>query len=107
MKPPYVKIIAQCSIHGQLSDERKPNKLKDRPKGREGLYDAIRCTRCGTGLEIILGAKITAVSAAACELRRNGFDMECIKQNNPPIYRLNNPDEAWEKSKELLERKAA
>lgn len=47
MKPPYVKIIAQCSIHGQLSDERKPNKLKDRPRGREGLYDAIRCTRCG------------------------------------------------------------
>ena len=63
-----------------------------------------------TGLEIILGAKITAVSAAACELRLNGFDMECIKQNNPPTYRLNNPDQAWERSQELLagkERKAA
>ncbi len=60
-----------------------------------------------TGLEIILGAEITAVSAAACELRKNGFEMECIKQNNPPIYQLNNPDAAWEKSRELLERKAA
>ena len=60
-----------------------------------------------TGLEIILGAQVTAVSAAACELRENGFDLECIKQNNPPTYRLNKPQEARERSDRLLYREAA
>jgi len=60
-----------------------------------------------TGREIINGADVNNVSVAACELRLNGFDLECIKQNNPPTYRLNNPAEALERSRQLLERKAA
>jgi hypothetical protein len=47
-----------------------------------------------TGLEIIHGASITAVSAAADELRENGFHMDCIKKNNPPTYQLFNVDHA-------------
>jgi hypothetical protein len=60
-----------------------------------------------TGLEIINGAKITAVSAAACELRLNGFDLECIRQNDPSIYQLFNTCRARELSIRLLQRKAA
>lgn len=58
-----------------------------------------------TGREIINGADVNNVSVAACELRLNGFDLECIKQNNPPTYRLNKPEEARQLSKELLEGK--
>jgi hypothetical protein len=61
-----------------------------------------------TGLEIIHGADITAVSAAADELRENGFEMECIKQNRPPTYQLLNVDRARQRSDDLLgHRKAA
>lgn len=60
-----------------------------------------------TGREIINGADVNNVSAAACELRLNGFDLECIKQNNPPTYRLNSPGAALERSRQLLGRKAA
>jgi len=59
-----------------------------------------------TGLEIINGAAITAVSAAACELRLNGFDMICIRQNDPSIYQLFNIDKARDLSTRLLSRKA-
>lgn len=55
-----------------------------------------------TGLEIIHGAGITAVSAAACEMRRNGFFMECIKQNDPSIYQLFNVDHARTLAERLL-----
>jgi hypothetical protein len=78
MKPPYVKITAKCDIHGQLHDERKPNKLKDRPKGREGLYDAIRCTKCGLWATII-SQQLIAVTApaeqAAPELTLSGMEV--------------------------------
>ena len=60
-----------------------------------------------TGLEISHGAFINAVSAAACELRLNGFDMECIKKLNPSIYQLHNIDQARSLSERLLGRKAA
>lgn len=60
-----------------------------------------------TGLDIILGAQVTAVSAAADELRENGFDMECIKRLNPSIYQLFNADRARELSDRLLGREAA
>jgi hypothetical protein len=60
-----------------------------------------------TGLEIIVGAQITAVSAAACELRENGFDFRCIKQNNPPTYMLFNVEKAKARAAELMERRAA
>jgi len=60
-----------------------------------------------TGLEIINGAHITAVSAAACELRMNGFDMICVQMREPSIYKLFNPDRAQELADRLLLRKAA
>jgi len=59
-----------------------------------------------TGREIINGADVNNVSVAACELRLNGFDLECIKQNNPPTYRLNNPDDARQRSRQLLSRES-
>ena len=60
-----------------------------------------------TGLEIINGAMITAVSAAACELRRNGFQMRCVKQNRPPTYQLDNLERAKVRADELLHGKKA
>lgn len=60
-----------------------------------------------TGLEIILGAKITAVSAAACELRLNGFDLECIRQNDPSIYQLFNTARAQELATRMLQQRKA
>ena len=59
-----------------------------------------------TGMDIILGAQITAVNSAACELRVNGFDMECIKKLNPPTYQLHEP-EAARRLAELLKNKEA
>jgi hypothetical protein len=55
-----------------------------------------------TGLDIILGAQVTAVSAAADELRENGFFLDCIKQNNPSIYQLFNVEQAKRLSDNLL-----
>ena len=46
MKPPYIRIIATCSNHGQFQLDRKPNKRKDPPRGREGMYDAVKCPKC-------------------------------------------------------------
>lgn len=61
-----------------------------------------------TGMEIIHGADITAVSAAADELRENGFYFECIKKSNPPTYQLMNIDHARLLADNLLcNRKAA
>ena len=60
-----------------------------------------------TGLDIINGAQITAVSAAACELRKNGFYFECVKQNQPSIYQLFNVDQARALSAQLLMNKTA
>jgi hypothetical protein len=60
-----------------------------------------------TALEIIHGANITAVSAAACELRENGFRVECIKKLNPPTYQLFEPENALELDAELLEKRKA
>jgi hypothetical protein len=60
-----------------------------------------------TGLEIIHGANITAVSAAADELRENGFAMDCIKKLNPPTYQLFNIEHARELADRLLMRRAA
>lgn len=55
-----------------------------------------------TGMEIIHGAQITAVAAAADELRENGFEMKCIKRLNPPTYQLMNIERARELSARLL-----
>lgn len=60
-----------------------------------------------TGLDIIHGAQITAVSAAADELRENGFYLECIKQNRPPTYQLFNVEHARMLAGNLLGKKAA
>jgi hypothetical protein len=58
-----------------------------------------------TGLEIINGAKITAVSAAADELRENGFDFRCIKKTDPSIYQLHDVKGARELAERLLKEK--
>ncbi|OHD21156.1 MAG: hypothetical protein A2Y38_10100 [Spirochaetes bacterium GWB1_59_5] len=55
-----------------------------------------------TGREIILGADVNAVSSAADELRANGFDFRCIKQNTPPTYQLFDVDQAKALSARLL-----
>ncbi len=60
-----------------------------------------------TGLEIIEGAKVTAVSAAADELRENGFAMECIKKLCPPTYKLFNVEHAMTLAVQLLANKEA
>jgi hypothetical protein len=59
-----------------------------------------------TARDIILGANITAVSAAACELRENGFDFRCVKQNRPPTYQLFDVAGARELSARLLKKAA-
>jgi hydroxypyruvate isomerase len=58
-------------------------------------------------MEIIHGAQITAVAAAADELRENGFALECIKRLNPPTYQLKDIEQARELSARLLKRKVA
>lgn len=55
-----------------------------------------------TGRQIILGADINAVNSAACELRENGFDFRCVKQNNPPTYQLFHVDQARQLAEGLL-----
>lgn len=60
-----------------------------------------------TGWDIIHGAQITAVSAAADELRENGFYLDCIKQNRPPTYQLFNVEHARVLADNLLGKKAA
>jgi hypothetical protein len=47
MKPPYVRIIATCSVHGQFVAERKPNKPHEASrKSQLGFYDAVKCPKC-------------------------------------------------------------
>ena len=60
-----------------------------------------------TGREIINGADVNNVSVAADELRENGFDLRCIKQNNPPTYQLFDTRAARELSARLLGKEAA
>jgi len=47
-----------------------------------------------TTREISRGAEIEAVNSAACELRGNGFDLECIRKSRPAIYQLFNVEAA-------------
>lgn len=66
MKPPYVRIIATCSVHGQFTLERKPNKRRDNiPASRQGLYDAVKCPRCPYWATITAQTIITAAPVAA------------------------------------------
>jgi hypothetical protein len=60
-----------------------------------------------TTLEIIKGADICAVNSAACELRENGFEVEC-DHKRPASYWLTDVEDARILKAELLaERKAA
>ncbi|MDD2319151.1 MAG: hypothetical protein PHO83_03775 [Geobacteraceae bacterium] len=47
-----------------------------------------------TTREISRGAEVEAVNSAACELRFNGFDLECIRKSRPAIYQLFNVEAA-------------
>jgi hypothetical protein len=60
-----------------------------------------------TTLEIIQGAGICAVNSAACELRKNGFDVRCIKKTRPAIYQLADPEAAMQLAVALLDKKKA
>lgn len=55
-----------------------------------------------TTMEIIRGADICAISSAACELRENGFRMECVKRTSPSIYQLFDIEAARALSKQML-----
>jgi hypothetical protein len=60
-----------------------------------------------TTLEIIHSADICAVNSAACELRENGFEVEC-DHKRPASYWLTDVDDARLLKAELLaERRAA
>jgi len=59
-----------------------------------------------TTMEIIRGSGMVAISSAACELRANGFRMECVKRTSPAIYQLFDVEEARALSERLLTRRA-
>lgn len=66
MKPPYVKITAECQAHGRFQVERKPNKRHpDSSSPRDGLYDAVKCPKCPYWGTIIEQAIITVAPVAA------------------------------------------
>jgi hypothetical protein len=48
MKPPYVRITATCSRHGQFTADRKPNTVRENGTrlNQLRLYDAVVCPRC-------------------------------------------------------------
>ncbi|MEA5113044.1 MAG: hypothetical protein VB050_03370 [Geobacteraceae bacterium] len=60
-----------------------------------------------TTREISRGADVEAVNSAACELRENGFDLECIKKSRPAIYQLFNIEAAHCHSTMLLAKRRA
>lgn len=57
-----------------------------------------------TTLDIIHATDICAVNSAACELRENGFHLECIQKTRPAIYQLLDVEEAKILSDRLLSR---
>jgi len=67
MKPPYVKIIAECATHGRFTLERKPNKVlgAGQPASMQGLYQAVVCDKCRMWATIIEQTIITAAPVAA------------------------------------------
>lgn len=56
-------------------------------------------------MQIIVGTGLCAVNSAVCELRRNGFPVQCIKKTSPAIYQLLNVEEARALSAQLLSRR--
>lgn len=59
-----------------------------------------------TTLQIIQGAGVCAVNSAACELRENGFEVECDRKN-PASYWLTDVDDARILKEQLLAAKEA
>jgi hypothetical protein len=66
------------------------------------LDGAQRTTR-----EILDAVDICAVNSAACELRKNGFRLLCVKKSRPAIYQLVDVEAARSLSQRLLAPKAA
>ena len=47
MKPPFVRITAECRAgHGQFQVDRKPNKRQAQRSQDQGFYDAVKCPVC-------------------------------------------------------------